>query len=190
MIYMDWSSLPIYNKVLPLTPQHAQTLPWLDYSLLAICGVLRLSALLSIYRVLERHWILKQGRKTMIQGWEGQSSRVEAEGQKGQENSLLSGMGISRGRMMTHRTWIQGSEALNTWTGSSDVVIPAQHQGTTTFLNLDSFSLSACLKQSMKPSLSHTQIAAMLEIPGLAFIRLTCFLQMQISFVLTKYFWI
>lgn len=145
--------LTAYIQQSPSSDSSACTDPSL--TLLAICGVLRLSALLSIYRVLERHRILKQGRKTMIQGWEGQSSRVEAEGQKGQENSLLSGMGISRGRMMTHRTWIQGSEALNTWTGSSDVVIPAQHQGTTTFLNLDSFSLSACLKQSMKPPLSH-----------------------------------
>lgn len=80
------------------------------------------------------------------------------------------------------RQQVSDSKALITWIGSPDVGSPAEHQGTTMSLSLHSVSLSACLKQSMKPPVSAAQTVTML-----AFMQLICYLKKQTSFILAKF---
>ena len=134
----------------------------------------------------------RQGRATTSQVGE-----PEQESGGSTAGRLLSqALGILRGGRSTQRPskqsrlQVSGSEALVTLIGSPDVGSPADHWGTTMSRNVQ-FLLFACPKWSMKPHVSLTQIVTMLDIPCLAFMQLTCYLQIRLhSSLLNSIFWI
>lgn len=159
--HTDWASLSVNSTVLSLTRQHAETHPWLGYTLSwPPLTILVSCSLLWICSVLEGHWTAEQGRDTWITGgWrqEGRKAKIGSS-VRGWEYSEKESRSRGPEFKTEQREQVSESEALIMWIGSPGVMTQNSTREPPCPLIWRSLSHLVCLPEAVHenlPSLSH-----------------------------------